>query len=164
MDNPIVWECDFLIQIAMRFPIFISKQPTGIFILHPSSFSFTQSRELRKDSTKRMKEKFISQSPLPINVTNTLSHLFDEEVHQLDKGNVISNLFQRNFKKAYIYAIFYKKQYGLCRKSLLFLSASWICLIFPQAMCLLYLLRRIKRFFKKKTVSPYTDSSYAEWL
>ena len=39
-ENPVFWDCDFLMQIAAKYPIAISKTQCGIFNLHSQSFSF----------------------------------------------------------------------------------------------------------------------------
>lgn len=40
-DNPMYWDCDFLIQIASLKSIFISKKPCAIFNTHSGGYSFS---------------------------------------------------------------------------------------------------------------------------
>jgi glycosyltransferase involved in cell wall biosynthesis len=54
--NPIRWDCDFLFQLAGRFPIAISKQICGFYLNHPGSFSINCERSTC-DSILRMIER-----------------------------------------------------------------------------------------------------------
>jgi glycosyltransferase involved in cell wall biosynthesis len=37
--NKLRWDCDFLVQISIKYPIFISKRRAGIFLSHEQSYS-----------------------------------------------------------------------------------------------------------------------------
>ena len=53
-ENPLAWDCDFLIQIAARYPIVISKKMGGVFFTHPESFSGQAPYEDIKTSILKM--------------------------------------------------------------------------------------------------------------
>ncbi len=38
-SNSLYWDCDFLMQISIRYPLYISKKQAGIFTSHDNSFS-----------------------------------------------------------------------------------------------------------------------------
>lgn len=165
--NLLVWDCDFLIQIASRFPIFTIKQPCGIFMQHPSSFSFSQNIKLWRVSFAKMKEKFIAHSSLPFFIKIKVGRLFGKEIKQMDRGAILVNLFHKNFKKALLYALRYKKYHGWSIKTFLFLITTRACLFFSPTLYLLIFLRGIKRLFKKKLFPPQNLAAYdhyAKWL
>ncbi len=158
--NCLVWDCDFLLQIASRFPIFVSKEPTGIFMQHTSSFSSSQSYALWRNSFNKLKENFINRSTLSKQITNNCVCLFDREIKQIDRGSILSSLFKKNFKKSFIYALRYKKNHRTSILSYLFLLATLACLIFPPALYFILLLKKIRSFFLKKPLPSNNISLY----
>lgn len=47
--NLMAWDSDFLLQIAAKYPIFISKEICGVFLFHSNSFSVSQSLGMSKE-------------------------------------------------------------------------------------------------------------------
>lgn len=60
MNNPMAWDCDFLLQLSSRFPIAISKKVTGIFVSHDHSCTAHLSYDSVSDSIIRI----IRRAPL----------------------------------------------------------------------------------------------------
>lgn len=59
-ENPLYWDCDFLLQIAARYPIAISKKQCGIFYSHPESFSAKTHFLQNFKASQRLKERLFS--------------------------------------------------------------------------------------------------------
>lgn len=43
MENPVAWDCDFLLQISTHHPFYVVKKPCAIFLRHDEAFSASQS-------------------------------------------------------------------------------------------------------------------------
>ena len=63
-ENPVFWDCDFLMQIAAQYPIAISKTQCGIFNLHSQSFSSLQVHANQFLAFQRLIERICSFSYL----------------------------------------------------------------------------------------------------
>ncbi len=63
-DNPLFWDCDYLLQIASKFPYVISKKPCGLFLHHPDSFSNSQDLLHSEAAFKKLLARFPLKSEL----------------------------------------------------------------------------------------------------
>jgi glycosyltransferase involved in cell wall biosynthesis len=160
-ENPIVWDPDFLIQISSRFPIFTSKKPTGILINSTFSFSCTQKADQWSLSFQKMKERFFAQSHLSMTIKNMCLPGFDGPLKDFDKANILYNVFQKNFEKAYHLAIDFSKKHGIDSRSIMLLIAtkmsSFCPSIFLPTLIFLKKLKGILKFLlgRKKNFSCY---------
>jgi glycosyltransferase involved in cell wall biosynthesis len=58
MNNSLLWDCDFLLRIASRYPLFLSKIPCGILLHHSQSFFLTQTSHIFKNTYARRNTSF----------------------------------------------------------------------------------------------------------
>ncbi len=154
-NNELMWDCDFLLQIAARFPIFISKRPCGIFVLHASSFSAHQELESWDKSQRKVSERLECNPYLSSEVKKRTMRLLNEESRQrnrtLNRTLICLSLFDKKFNVAYRYAKVFHKNHGLNIETALFLITSAFCKWIPKLIYILFLLRRIKNIKKRKS-------------
>ncbi len=101
--NPGFWDCDFLIQIALRYPIYLSKNPAGFFLSHNGSFS------------KKLPYFLIKQGHL--NILNRIPN--EDEDNKLLKDK-LHNFFRFIYRKCFIDSLVLKKwdEAGKCLQDL----------------------------------------------
>jgi hypothetical protein len=161
-ENNLVWDCDFLLQIAAEYPIVISKRPCGILLHHNSSYSNTQSFERWAAALKRLLEKLNLQDRLSSATKTKATKLIENELKTVHIASTIRALFNRKFNEASSYADQFRENYGLSWYSLLLLTATKSAKLFPPAVSILKLLRMIARFPKKTSQSSYQE--YQNWI
>lgn len=81
--NLVAWDCDFLIQLASRFPFAISKKPCGIFVYHPDSFSGSLTRSRSFDSILRLITAVQRFSWLDKHSKSTICALLREDYYKI---------------------------------------------------------------------------------
>lgn len=158
-DNALTWDCDFLLQITARHPIFISKRPCGIFLHHESSYSNAQDFGKWEYSLNRMKNRLGNLKHFSLETQNSLQQLIEDDLKACNRAFIHHSLFHKKFLDAYDYAKIFLKNYGKSSSSLILLIISRLCTWFPPTIYPLFLIRKIMRF--KKT-QPY--SSYKKYI
>jgi glycosyltransferase involved in cell wall biosynthesis len=161
-SNALTWDCDFLIQIAARYPIFISKRPCGIFLHHQSSYSNAQELKSWEYSLSKMMERLNLNEHLPAEVKMDAIALINEDLKLKTRAFILLSLFSKKFKTAYDYARIFRKNYGLNLEALVFLILIPCCRWFPPGLQGLFLLRKIKRLMNTRSHRFYKQ--YAKWL
>ena len=53
-SNQTVWDWDFLLHLAMRYPIYVSKKPGAVFLNHPGSFTYSTKFAIWFQSIQKM--------------------------------------------------------------------------------------------------------------
>ena len=81
--NAVAWDCDFLIQLASRHPIAISKDPCGYYIYHPNSFSGALTFSASLKSILRLAERVQSFSWIDKSIKNSARRLFYKIITKL---------------------------------------------------------------------------------
>ena len=152
----------FFLQIAARFPIFISKRACGIFLHHDSSYSNAQELENWKQSLNKMSDRLNRSAHLTFDVKNTATALIDNDLKLKNRAFILQSLFARKYKTAKAYAYVFKENYGLNFEIVIFLILITFCQLFPPTIQMLFLLRRIKRMINKRSYFFYKQ--YAKWL
>ena len=133
-DNALTWDCDFLLQIAARHSIFISKRPCGIFLHHESSYSNAQGFEKWKYSLSRIGKRLNCIEQVSSDAKHLLLRLIGDDLKACNRAFIHHSLFHRKFQDAYDYATIFRRSYGLNSSSLIFLIVSRVCVWFPPAI------------------------------
>ncbi len=149
-NNALMWDCDFLIRIAARFPIFISKRPCGIFLHHASSFSGHQELECWDESQRKMAERLECNPHLSLEVKKNALILLNLVSRKRNRALIHLSLFDKKFDNAYRYAKAFHKNHGLGIETALLLIASAICKWIPGTIYMLFLLRSLKKIKRRK--------------
>lgn len=80
VENLLVWDCDYLMQIASQFSIVVSNKECGIFYAHDSSYSNTSKEMDFRAGFIKIAKRFYHNQSLPQavrkEVSNTLLDLF----------------------------------------------------------------------------------------
>lgn len=149
-DNALTWDCDFLLQIAARYPIFISKEPCGIFLHHNNSYSHSQDFEKWEYSIHRMKKRVDCLNQLSPESKNLVSYLFDCDLKAHHRVFILHSLFNKKTDKACEYAMNYIRNYGSNFSSLLLLTICKVCFYFSPAVYFFLLIRKIYKIRKSR--------------
>ncbi|MGC1877994.1 MAG: glycosyltransferase family A protein [Rhabdochlamydiaceae bacterium] len=163
MSNALTWDCDFLLQIAARYPFHISKRPCGIFLHHHSSYSSSKGLENWNSSLKRMIERIDFNPHLDSEVKKTAIELINVDLKNMNRSFILQSLFNRKFQEACDDASLFRKNYGLNLKTLFFLNLTRLCRSFPFVLHPLSLVRKLKNF-KRERLYRLNYKKYAKWL
>ncbi len=162
MSNALTWDCDFLLQIAARYPFHISKRPCGIFLSHHSSYSTSKGLESWNSSLKRLIERIDFNAHLDTELKKTAIELINANLKNMHRPFIVRSLFNRKFQQACDDASLFRKNYGLNLKTLFFLILTRVCRFFPFAVHALSLVRKLKNFKRERPYRAY--EKYAKWL
>jgi hypothetical protein len=162
MSNALTWDCDFLLQIAARYPFHISKRPCGIFLQHSSSYSNSKGLESWDSSFKRLIERISFNSYLNKEIKKTAIDLINADLKNINRPFILRSLFNRQFQEACDCVSFFRKNYGLNLEILLLLNLARLCRSFPFALHALSLVRKLKNFKRERPYRAY--EKYAKWL
>lgn len=152
LQNPIAWDCDYLIQLASRFPIAISKKQTGIFLCHPSSFSGMQSLATTLQSIQRIQERVNHFTWIEKSVQLSIQELLKSDLRETIRRSLLAHLALKQFQKA-------KEGVStlLCRplkiKDLFFWAAIRALISLPPIRPIFYLMLKIRAIKRKKKIS-----------
>lgn len=161
-NNVLMWDCDFLIHIAARFPIFISKKPCGIFLNHSSSFSGHQRLESWNNSMKMIAGRMGSHSLLSDENKKQAIALINLESRQRNQAFIHFSFFNKKFDEVLQYAKALQENDGLHFKSFIFTNLARMCLRLPVLIYPLFLIRMVRQLMKKRSYSQY--EMYAKWI
>ncbi len=161
IHNSLTWDCDYLMQIAARYPFYISKRPCGIF-LHHESYSNSKGLEDWTFSLKKMMERINLSSHLSKEIKEKAVGLINSDLTALNRSFIFKSIFNRKFKEANSYAVTFKRNNGLSLKSLIFVNLTRFCLWFPFLVYPLLWIRSFKKFVFKMSCSQY--AMYAKWI
>jgi glycosyltransferase involved in cell wall biosynthesis len=161
-NNQLTWDCDFLLQISAKYPIFINKRPCGIFLHHDSCYSNTQHFEKWEHSYYGIIKRIEFVFSLSYQTKKIAIERIKNDVKLIHSAFVIHYLFNKKFKEAHDCALIFRKNYGFGYASLLLLALAKSCICFPFFIHLLCLIRSIKRMSKKEAYRSYLH--YAQWV
>ncbi len=160
--NVLTWDCDFLLQVAARHPIFISKRPCGIFLHHDTSYSNAQTFNKWQDALKRISKRIEALEFLPATAKMGAINLIDNDLKICNRSFIIIHLVNKRFEESFNCAKLFRETYGDSFDSLILLISSKICCLFPLFVRLLLLIRNVKMLKKAKLFRSYVQ--YAKWL
>jgi glycosyltransferase involved in cell wall biosynthesis len=162
MDNALTWDCDFLLQIAARYPIAINKRPCGIFLHHDSSYSNAQDLKKWESSHRHLSRRIELTASLSPGVKKVAIQRFGSDLKAVNRALALQHLFEKRFKEAFDDALVFRKNYGMSATFFVLLVLAKSCQYFPPLIYLLRLIRSVKKMRKKEGYLSYTQ--YAKWL
>jgi glycosyltransferase involved in cell wall biosynthesis len=161
MDNPLTWDCDYLLQCAARYCFYISKRPCGIF-LHHCSYSNSKDFEEWNFSLKRMIERINLNPFLTIEIKEKAAILINKDLEKLNKPIILKYIYQRKLDEAYGLAITFRRDYGLKLETFILLNLTRFCLWFPLFVHIVLWFRKLKKIKQQRSFLQYKN--YAKWL
>lgn len=168
MANALVWDVDFLVNIALQFPVYVTKKPCGIFLHHAASYSNTPDLDRWVKSFDRIVQRLKLTADIPVTMQKRkkAADEVNRGLNNMISGYVIYYLMNRHFKHASYASSVYKKRAGLNFKSLIFVFTSRMCVTFPTTFKLLLFARLFKKLYKRLFKQKINDSymQYAKWL
>lgn len=162
MSNQLTWDCDFLIHLALRFPVFITKVPCGIMLQHDTSFSNTRGVEEWDYAMHKMIKRVQNDIEIDPFMKKRVERLIKLDVKRTVQSYFFTYLLNRKFiESRSAIAIYEKNKCSVIKiiifKFLLFLSNRSSLIIF-----LLKKLRQLKRSLRARSNKGY--NSYAQYL
>jgi len=150
-----LWDCDFLLQIAMREPIYLSKKPCAVFLRHENSFSAHQQFEtVRKDICLLINK-----------TTDTQAHqALTEWLKKTTLWSVSYQIRDKNYREAYRVARLFVKTHGFTLKAAVCLIFAKISMHLPFARSAFFILQRVHHRYKKKHLLQREYGEFAQWL
>jgi glycosyltransferase involved in cell wall biosynthesis len=164
-NNILAWDCDFLIQIAMRFPFFITKKKCGIFLQHTSSFSNSQNMRNWMSAQHQLINRLESSHSISIETRERAISLINQNLKMIVMHFVIRHLMKREKKEARWAALFFRQRYGISIKSMTFLILTKMdeyCIPFFRLLLFVRAIKRLIKNMKYKAKNPQED--FAQWL
>jgi glycosyltransferase involved in cell wall biosynthesis len=159
--NQLLWDCDFLMQIAARFPFYISKKPGGIFLQHPSSYSFSQDLTAWKTAVERLKMNIQNFESLALDVKNALLRRIACFLRDVEIGHAVLNFYQKRFAIAHQMLKNCLDKGGYNFVTFTFLIWIKVCLFIPPAFLVILGLKKCRRLLKRKSsLKEYEKYSY----
>lgn len=152
-DNQVLWDCDFLLQVARKYPIFISKKTCALFLHHGGSFSSSNEFEVLRSGVYRLMERFSSTEN---------DFLFTRWINEISLGYIARQLRAQSYKRAYNLAIFCMRTCGPSIKAIIFLIVASISPYFPLDRVLFFLSRQWRILFRKNQIKLQQD--FSQWL
>lgn len=151
-DNPLVWDCDYLLHVAIRFPVVVSKQRCGIFQQHPMSFSNSQNLAAWKVAWKRLYDRVDSNQDLTPHIKKDIMDRIAHDAKQISLGFSLEYFYNKRFEEAYAAALLYRSDYGSSLKLDVFILMIKCCLHTPQVVKLFFVYFKSKSFFKNNVI------------
>ncbi|MBS0603525.1 MAG: glycosyltransferase family 2 protein [Verrucomicrobia bacterium] len=154
-ENPLTWDCDFLLHVAARYPIIVTKRPCGIFLHHCLSYSKVQDFKNWEHAHSRLIKRICLIDQLSDEIKEAAIQLIHNDLKVTNRAFVLQSLFDKKFTQAREYASSFRKNYGLCSTGFILTALSILCSWFPPTFYFLYLLRKIKRAGNRNNLSSY---------
>lgn len=150
-QNNVAWDCDFLLQIASRFPIAISKKPCGFYVYHPHSFAGDLTFGASLDSVLKLITRVREFSWIdPATKAQALS-LLREDYFAVAKVHLWNYLFGLKRPVKGIQLCFKLFTKGYRKKSLfIYTISNLICLLIPFSHQLISFLIKLKNALWQK--------------
>lgn len=130
-DNIVAWDCDYLIQVASKFPIAISKKPCGIYVSHPDSFCGTLTFSASLSSIERLEKRFEELEHIKPSLKRLVKKKFREDYLKI--ASIHMNYFffvVKQYKNTFLYCLkLLKKGYFDGHIILYLFTSSFFCLI-----------------------------------
>lgn len=146
-SHPLIWDCDFLMQIAARSCFFISKEPCAIFFYHAQSFSVSQSIESWRKGINAMIDR-VENDPSFAPIRQDLIDKLSVHLKNHTYSCIRHYILWKKFEDAYRAVGIYNKEYGMDLKTLFLAIVAKTCHYFPWAYYLVILFRKFKSRLK----------------
>lgn len=147
-SNPVAWDCDFLLQIAARHPIFISKKACAIFLRHDDSFSSQQSGKRWREAFGKMIERMAEERAIPEERRTLLLKHLSLYLKRYNYHSIRHSVVIKQFSEAESEFDVYRKNYRLNFKVVLFFLIAKACCHFPFIHLFLLRMKKLKRFLR----------------
>ncbi len=138
LSNILYWDLDFLLQVSLYFPFYISKKFSASFMSHPQGFSHHPNFTYCYDAYLKMKNRLNSQS-LYLKAKQTLLHLLDKDFKLHFRGSLVQLFTEKKISELKQAKLSLEKEYPF---SFLFSCLFFAAKRFPIAA-------RVIPFFKK---------------
>ncbi len=145
LENPMVWDCDFLAQLAGKFPFAISKKHCGIFRYHSQSFTGSNGYAPLLEGFNKFRQRVKSFSFIDDSVKLAVDSILKEDFYQIRISSVKTLIKEKYIPEAK------KSHYRFVKRASTQKDAPFFvfycpnfCTYFRFAYFFLYLIRKTK--------------------
>ncbi len=146
-------DVDFLLRIAARFPVVISKKPSAVFVSHEHSYSANSGLKLLWPSWPKMIANLKNDDQIPLETKAVAEVLLQNRLQKLLFNTSLMYVVREQFSEALAAAkLFYEESNNRNMKGILRISIYLFTKhrFFHSAFMMLY---KIKRLLKKRKTS-----------
>jgi len=148
-ENPFLWDCDYLLQIASMFPIVISKKICAIFRQHDSSYSNQQNIACYEEAFGKLVSTIQKKTKLTDEKSRLATNLILFDLAQYHKHYFLFFLKQKQFDEACKITQLIGRHPSFKKKAVFYLYIAKVCKFFPLVSHGLSLLRHTRQLIKK---------------
>lgn len=164
ISNQRAWDCDFLLQIAARFPIFVSKKMHGIFLHHEQSFSAQQDSENWRSAVNKIQEGIKNNNAIPWSTSIRLLERLKRSLKEHAYSSIRHYVVWGKIDQASLALKVYTRHYTPSLQIILLTILIKMCARFPKSYCFVEQLKSIKRILKRMLLREIPKSAYKDIL
>lgn len=150
LDNPIIWDCDFLAQLAGKFPFAISKKYCGLFRVHAESLTGSSGYAPLLEGFKKFKVRVRNYSFIENSVKAVIDSRLKEDIYKMRISSIKLSLKNKKSPEARREARELRKEYRWKKELIVLLVVAEVCFYFPFAHFFLSLIRSLKKMNRKE--------------
>ena len=156
-ENKVMWDCDFLLKIASRYPISIRKQPAGLFFVHDNSFTYTLNHRHWIDANEKLLLSIQKSDVIPKKIKTRITSKFTNEMIRKAFRGLFRHIMNKDEKTASFYENFLSaRKHEFKFKPNLYWSIFKLRKVFPFMPFLLDFAWRMKRKRRKIISKEYS--------
>lgn len=159
----LMWDPDYLLQIAAQHPISINKKACAVYLAHPNAFSASFYAEVRGSAqglsgyiqaADKMFNRLMENPHIPSMTKSQVRQAFVNMIRKEFSIYMCQYILQNNFSEANITAKILNKYYGMDKRIIFLLTGSTMCKycppLYPIIRSLLMAAKKTIRFLRKK--------------
>ena len=156
-DNPIMWDCDFLIQLAGQFPFAITKERCGLFFSHLESFSQTVDGASANKALNQLITRIDTYSWMDLSIKTKAKLTLQKDLHQIIPHAIFKSFLQKEYKKAIQLSWQYLHPRPIRLVVVFLFLISLACYLFPFLRYFLMLIKHTKKFLQKNDWKSFEE-------
>ena len=150
MQNPHIWDPDFLMQLAAQFPFAISKTICGIFSHHIGSLTSSQTSLVFIQAMNRLQERVDEFPKIDDLLKEKIKGLIKLDIARALRAAIVESLLRKQFTEAKIYSDRFMDISTQKWKVVSFSFLVKICSIVPFMSLFVLYLKQIQKFYRKR--------------
>lgn len=157
VSNQMLWDCDFLLKIVARYPVFISKVPCAVFFSHAESFSAQQGPDEWRRAFCKMIESLTNHPSITSSVSKLLSERLTNNLKEHAYASLRHYVVKGQMAAANAAVQIYKCNYPMRFSVVMLALLVKMCTVYPKAYWLIELIKKVKRLGRRKKPSASAE-------
>ena len=164
-ENPLYWDCDFLMHIAAQFPFFISKDICALFRCHRNSYSNSREFEESRNGLCRLIQRIKIITSLELNEVKAAEQLLTKLLIESSRHFFLQYFKNRRYSEQIAIGNYLKDLSAHNRKSGFLFYMVKVFQKFPYFLFALNVLAlNFGKIFQKRNSSPHKYNDYIKLL